>query len=227
MKVILFGASGMVGQGVLRECLLADDVTQVLAVGRRPLGPAQPRLRELLREDFLDYADAEAELRGYDACFFCLGVSSLGLDEAEYTRVTYDYALAAARVLARLNPSMVFVFVSGAGTDASEQGKRMWARVKGRTENALRALPFRAVYLFRPGAIRPVHGVRSKTRWTQRFYNWTGPLTALARALFPRQVASTESIGRAMLEVVRHGAPQAVVPPAGIEALSRQAVARA
>jgi len=161
MKVILFGATGMVGQGALREALAATDVERVLVVGRSALGPSaktDPKLRELVHPDFTDFAPVAAELAGYDACLFCLGVSSSGMTEAEYTRVTFDFTLAAARVLVAQNPAMTFIYISGAGTRSDEKGG-MWARVKGRTENALLALPFKAAYMFRPGLIQPKHGV--------------------------------------------------------------------
>ena len=163
LKVILFGATGMIGQGVLRECLLDPDVTQVLAVSRGPIGQNHEKLRELLHRDFSDFSGSERELSGYDACFYCLGVSAAGMKEADYAHVTYDFALAAARALAKLNPGMTFIYVSGAGTDSSEKGRSMWARVKGRTENALLALPFKAKFMFRPGVIQPMHGITSRT----------------------------------------------------------------
>ncbi|HJW08414.1 MAG TPA: hypothetical protein VJ483_02200, partial [Holophagaceae bacterium] len=147
MKVILFGATGMVGQGVLRECLLAPDVAQVLCVGRSAIGQSHPKIIELLLPDLGSYAGHEDELRGYDASFFCLGVSSAGMAEADYERVTYGLTLAAAETLARLNPAMTFIYVSGQGTDSSERGRVMWARVKGRTENALLRLPFKAAFM--------------------------------------------------------------------------------
>jgi uncharacterized protein YbjT (DUF2867 family) len=159
MKVIIFGATGMVGQGVLRECLLDPDVRRVLSIGRSATGQRHEKLRELIRADLLDYSAIENELRGYDACFFCLGITSLGLSEEQYRRVTYDITMAAAKALARLNPDMTFVYVTGAGTDSTEHGRTMWARVKGETENALLRLPFRAAYMFRPAAIQPLHGI--------------------------------------------------------------------
>lgn len=202
MKVILFGATGMVGQGVLRECLLADDVTEVLAVGRTPVGRAHPKLRELAHRDFTDFTPVEAELAGYDACFYCLGVSSVGRDEADYTVVTHDYTVAAATVLARLNPEMTFVYVSGAGTDSTERGRVMWARVKGRTENAVLAL-FPRGCAFRPGIIQPVHGAVSKTRLYRVIYAVAAPLFPVLRKLAPKRVTTTELVGRAMLRVAR------------------------
>ncbi|QNK01087.1 NAD(P)H-binding protein [Dyella telluris] len=222
MKIILFGASGMVGQGVLRECLAAPDVDQVLVVGRSTTGVTHPRLRELLHQDFFDYASIEPALKGYDACFFCLGVSAGGMDESRYAHLTYDLTLAAAGTLARLNPAMVFVYVSGAGTDSSEQGRSMWARVKGRTENALQRLPFRAVYQFRPGFIEPVQGERSKTPSYRLIYGLSRPLFPLLRRLFPRHMLSTIDMGRAMLSVVRHGAPTAVLEIPDIQAAARR-----
>lgn len=223
MKILLFGASGMVGQGVLRECLAAQDVEEVLVLGRSALGMHHPKLRELVHQDFFDYASIEPQLPGYDACFFCLGVSAAGMDEAAYTRLTYELTLAAASTLARLNPAMVFVYVSGAGTDSTEQGRSMWARVKGRTENALRRLPFRAVYLFRPGFIEAVHGERSKTTMSRVVYTVTRPLVPLLRALFPRQILSTVTIGQAMLAVARQGGPSAVLECPDIDLAARRA----
>jgi uncharacterized protein YbjT (DUF2867 family) len=220
MKVILFGGSGMVGQGVLRECLLAADIDQVLAIGRAPLANEHVKLQSLVVADLFDYRGIEAELTGYDACFFCLGVSAAGLDEAAYTHLTYDLTLAAAQTLAALNPGMTFIYVSGAGTDSSEQGRSMWARVKGRTENALQRLPFKAIYLFRPGIIQPMHGVRSKTGWYQTFYTIMRPLFPLLRAVSPRML-STELVGRAMLAATRHGAPKAVLEANDIYALAQ------
>jgi uncharacterized protein YbjT (DUF2867 family) len=224
MKVILFGATGMVGQGVLRECLLAPDVEQVLAVGRSSTGQVNPKLREVKHTNFTSFTAIESELRGFDACFFCLGVSSAGMSEADYAKLTYDTTLAAAELIARLNPSSVFTYVSGVGTDSSEKGRSMWARVKGKTENALLRLPFRAAYMFRPGVIQALHGIRSKTRLYQVFYSllgWWG--IPVARALFPNQVTTTERVGRAMLEVVRRAPEQRVLEPRDINALGSSA----
>jgi uncharacterized protein YbjT (DUF2867 family) len=222
MKVLIFGATGMVGQGVLRECLLADDVSHVQTVGRTATGQTNPKLHELVHRDFLDYSAVEDQLQGFDACFFCLGVSSLGLSEADYTHVTYDFTVAAATTLARLNPAMTFVYVTGTGTDSSERGRVMWARVKGRTENALRQLPFKAVFLFRPGVIQPLHGVQSKTGWIQRTYTLTSPLLSLARTLFPHTILSTQRIGQAMLAVASDGGDKAVLETRDIEEAARR-----
>lgn len=223
MKVLIFGATGMVGQGVLRECLRAPDVEAIQTIGRTRTDQLDPRLHELIQPDLMDYRSVEASLKGFDACFFCLGVSSAGMQEADYARLTYDLTLAAAQTLARLNPQMTFVYVSGAGTDSTERGRSMWARVKGKTENALQRLPFKAVYLFRPGVIQPLNGARSKTRSYRLFYAAAKPLLSTLRALFPNQILSTEDVGQAMLAVARHGAGKAVLEVADIRSLSRRA----
>jgi uncharacterized protein YbjT (DUF2867 family) len=221
MNVILFGATGMVGQGVLRECLLDPGVERVLAVGRTATGQQHPKLRELVLADLFDSSKVEPELSNYDACFFTLGVSAAGMKEAAYARVTHDLTLAAATTLARLNPDMTFVYVSGAGTDSSERGRIMWARVKGRTENDLQKLSFRAVHLFRLGFIQPLHGIRSKTRAYQLFYTILAPLMPLLRRLFPRQITTTEEVGRAMLHIARNGWPTPVLSMRDITAAGR------
>ena len=219
MKVILFGASGMVGQGVLRECLLDDGVESVLAVGRSPTGQTHAKLRELIHRDFTDFSGVAAELTGYDATFFCLGVSSLGMKEADYRHVTYDFTMAAARVLAQQNPGMKFIYVSGAGTDSTEKGKTMWARVKGETENALFKLPFKAAYMFRPAGIQPLHGVRSKTGWVQAIYVVSAPLLSYLHRVAPHYMTTSEQLGRAMIKVARGGYPKPVLESEDINAL--------
>lgn len=211
MKVILFGASGMVGQGVLRECLLDPDKTTVLTIGRGPLGRQHEKLREIVCPDLFDYAPIEDQLRGYDACFFCLGVSAAGMSETDYRRVTYDLTIAAAQTLAKLNPGMTFIYISGAGTDSTERGRAMWARVKGQTENALLRLPFKVAYMFRPGYIQPLHGIKSKTGWYRALYAIVGPIYPLLQALFPNSVTTTEQLGRAMIQAAKHGAPKQVL----------------
>jgi uncharacterized protein YbjT (DUF2867 family) len=219
MKVILFGATGMVGQGVLRECLLDASVESVLAVGRRPGGQQHAKLREILHDDFFDFAAIESQLAGYDACFFCLGVSSLGMDEARYRHLTYDITLAAARTLSRLNPDMVFIYVTGQGTDSTEQGRLMWARVKGKTENDLRKLPFRAAHMFRPAGIQPLHGIKSKTTWVQAIYVVAAPLLSLLNRVAPNYMTTTEQVGRAMIKVARDGYPKPVLESEDINRL--------
>jgi len=219
MKVLIFGATGMVGQGVLRECLLDPQVTGVVSISRRPIGQVDPKLRELVHADMTDFAALQPELTGFDACFFCLGISSVGMPEADYSRITYDMPVAAAQALVKASPQAVFILVSGAGADSSEHGKVMWARVKGRAENAVLKLPFRGAYVFRPGGIRPMHGITSRTAWYRMLYTLTAPLWAVLHPLFPRYVTSTEQIGRAMIKVARDGAPERILDSAAINRL--------
>jgi uncharacterized protein YbjT (DUF2867 family) len=205
MKVLLFGASGMVGQGVLRECLLDSDVTSVVTVVRKPTGRQHKKLKELVQPDLATLASLETQLTGFDTCFFCAGVSALGMSEEQYTRVTYGLTLGVAKTLLRTSPDMIFMYVSGAGTDSSEKGRLMWARVKGRTENGLLSLPFRAAYMFRPGAIMPLHGIRSSTRWYNVMYAIIQPIYPLLRRAAPTMITTTERLGQAMLAVARNG----------------------
>jgi uncharacterized protein YbjT (DUF2867 family) len=219
MKVLLFGASGMVGQGVLRECLLDPDVRQILSIVRTPTNQQNPKLRKLIHTDFFDYSTIEPELAGLDACFFCLGVSSAGMDEAKYKHLTYGLTLAAATTLVRLNPQMTFLYVSGAGTDSTEHGRSMWARVKGKTENDLLRLSFRAAYMFRPGVIQPLHGIRSKTKLYQTFYTVLNPILPLLKSAFPQLITTTEQLGRAMLYVAKRGFPKPLLESKDINSL--------
>jgi uncharacterized protein YbjT (DUF2867 family) len=221
MRVVLFGATGMVGQGALRECLLDPGVEAVLTVGRRETGGRHEKLRERVLGDLRDLSAIEGDLSGFDACLYCLGVSSAGMSEAEYTRVTYDLTMAAAEVLARRSPGLTFVFVSGTGTDGTESGRIMWARVKGKTENALLRMPFfKAAYMFRPAYIQPLHGVASRARATRLMYVVAAPLYPVWKALFPRYVTTTEQLGRAMLHVVRHGSPKRVLESQDINGIA-------
>jgi uncharacterized protein YbjT (DUF2867 family) len=219
MKVILFGATGMIGQGVLRECLIDPDVDRVLTVGRSVTGQYHAKLVEIAHKDLHDFGRIRNALSGYDACFFCLGVTSAGMNEADYRRVTFDIALAAARTLVELNPSMTFIFVSGAGADSSERGRTMWARVKGATENAILALPFKASYVFRPAFVQPMHGIRSRTRWYNALYAVFSPLYPVLSRVAPGYMLTTEQIGKAMLQVSRHGAPQRILESRDIRRL--------
>ena len=216
MKVILFGATGMVGQGVLRECLRDSGVESVVVVGRSAVGVSHPKLREVVRADLMDLGGLESELSGYDACFFCLGVSSAGMKEDAYRKVTYDLTLEVARSLGRWNPGLTFCYVSGQGTDGSGRGRVMWARVKGETENALLALDGVEAYMFRPGLIQPLHGIRSKTRVYRAMYALTGPLLLVLRKLAPRRITTTEQVGLAMIAVARDGAAERVLETDGI-----------
>jgi uncharacterized protein YbjT (DUF2867 family) len=221
MRIMIFGATGMVGQGVLLSCLAAPDVARVRAVGRTATGVDDARLDEVVHADLFDLGAVEERLQGFDACFFCLGVSAIGMSEADYTSVTHDLTLATAAILARLNPQMTFVYVSGAHTDSSERGRAMWARVKGRTENALQRLAFKSVYLFRPGVIQPVGGVRTKTRLYDLIYAALVPPIRLVNALWPGTVISTDDVGRAMLAAARHGYERAIVEIPDIKRLAR------
>lgn len=219
MKVVIFGASGMVGLGVLRECLLDPEVSSVVTVGRSSTGMQHAKLRDVIAPDLFHLDELQQEMEGADACFYCLGVSSLGMDEAGYRKIMFDLPLSIARTMAQVNPRMSFVFVSGAGTDGTEQGRVMWARVKGKAENALMRLRFDSVYCFRPGFIQPVHGVRSKTGWYQAIYTLMSPLTPLLRRLFPGAILTTEILGQAMLAAARQRLPRQVLDPKAINAL--------
>lgn len=205
INVLVFGASGMVGTAVLRECLADAQIAKVTTLGRSAPALQNAKLEHIEHADLCSYESIAPALRGFDACFFCLGVSAAGLSEAAYSHVTYDFTLAAATTLASLNPRMTFVYVSGAGTDSSGSGRIMWARVKGRTENALLALPFAAAYMLRPGIIQPLHGIRSKTKSYRLFYASFALLLPLLRMLLPNQVLTTTQIGRAMLNLAQRG----------------------
>ena len=219
MKIILFGATGMVGQGVLRECLLDAGVESVLSIGRSPTGQAHPKLREIGHDNFTDFSAIESQLTGYDACFFCLGVSSVGMDAERYRHLTYDITMAAATTLVRLNPNMVFTYVTGRGTDSTEHGSLMWARVKGKTENDLLKLPFKAAYMFRPAGIQPLHGVRSKTSWVQAIYVVAAPLLSYLARTSPKYMTTSEQLGRAMIKVARDGYPKPVLESEDINSI--------
>ena len=208
--MILLGATGMVGQGVLRECLLDPEVETVLTIGRNATEQQHEKLHEIVPNDLSDLSAIEGKLSGYDACFFCLGVSAVGMNEEAYRRITYDLTTSVARTLAKLNPAMTFIYVSGSGTDSTERSRMMWARVKGNTENALLQMPFKAAYMFRPGYIQPLHGIRTKTKWYAAAYAMMGPLYPVWRLLFPKYVTTTECVGRAMLNVAKRGAPKSV-----------------
>ncbi len=215
MRVLIFGATGMVGQGVLLECLRDAAVESVVTIGRTATGAHDAKLCEIVHADLGNYAGMEDALAGFDACFFCLGVTSNGMSEAEYTRITFGFTLAAAQELSRVHPGMAFIYVSGSGTDSSEQGRAMWARVKGRTENALLRLPLHA-YMFRPGFIEPMDGIESKTPSYRVFYKVVGPVLPLLRRMLPNQVLSTRDIGQAMLAVARRGYAKRVLEPRDI-----------
>jgi uncharacterized protein YbjT (DUF2867 family) len=206
----------MVGAGALLECLNSPDITSVLVIGRRSCGVVHPKLAETIHADLFDVEAFRGTLTDRDACFFCLGVSAVGLDEATYTHLTYDLTLVVAQALAAVAPHSVFVYVSGQGTDSSERGRSMWARVKGKTENALLALGFRAAYMFRPGFIQPMRGVRSRTWWYQVIYSVIGPLAPLVRSFAPNSMTTTVNLGRAMIVVAARGYDKRILGTAEI-----------
>ena len=206
MKIIIFGASGMVGQGVLKECLLADDVKEVTVVGRKNLDIQNSKLKQVITAD-LHQTDYLNNIQNFDACFFCLGISASGLSEQQYHAITYDLTIQIAKTLETNHSNMTFIYVSGSGTDSSEQGKVMWARVKGKTENALLRMNFKAVYLFRPAIIQPLDGIQSKTKSYRLFYKIMNPILPLIKRLSPHSILTTSSIGVAMLNAVRSGYP--------------------
>ena len=219
MKVLLFGATGMIGQAVLQECLRDPGVSQIIAVGRRSTGVCDRKLIDVVESDVTHLTPHEAELRDVDACLFCLGVTSLGLSEDEYSRLTFDVTLAVARQLVRINLHMTFIYVSGAGTDSTERGRVMWARVKGRTENALLTLGFHAAYMFRPGAVIPLHGLRSRTAWYNAVYTLIRPLATPLIRLSPTHVTTSDRLARAMLVVARDGYSSPIVESPDINRL--------
>lgn len=222
MRVLLFGATGMVGSAALLECLDDPRVESVLSVTRRSGGQRHPKLDEQVHADLMDVATLSPRWEGVDACLFCLGVSAAGLDEAAYTRITHDLTLAVARALLERCPGATFCYVSGQGTDSTGQGRVMWARVKGRTENDLLRLPLRGAWMFRPGVILPRRGVRSRTRLYQAFYSTLGWILPLARLLAPNQIVDSVELGRALLRAARAGAPKPVLEPPDILILARE-----
>lgn len=220
MKIILFGASGMIGQGVLRQCLADPTVTQILSIGRSAPAMTDSKLTALVHDNFFDYSTISNTLRGYDACLFCLGVSAGGMSEEKYHRLTYELTLAAAHALLGQNPQLTFIYVSGTGTNSSEKGGAMWARVKGKTENALLRLPFKDAYMFRPAYIHPVHGEVARAPGTRWMYTLVGPLYPLWRALLPRYVTTTEVLAKAMITAARRGAPKKIIENEDLAALA-------
>lgn len=225
MNVLILGATGMVGQGVLRECLLDDGVKRVVTLGRTEVAQRHPKLRQIVHADLMNLAPVEDQLTGLDACFYCLGVSAAGMSEQEYARVNHDFTLSVAHTLVRLDPDMTFVYVSGAGTDSSEHGRVMWARVKGRTENDLLKLPFVSAYMLRPAMILPMHGIKSKTPLYRVMYTLLTPAYPLLAKMSPKYVTTTERVGRAMLRLARTGFTSRVLEAAEIDMLGARPVA--
>jgi uncharacterized protein YbjT (DUF2867 family) len=221
VKVVLFGATGMIGSGVLLECLRDPRVAAVLTVGRSQAAQSHPKLTQIVHDDFLRFDAIRGRLAGYDACFFCLGVSAVGMSEADYQRITYDVTIAAAETLLAVNPGMTFCYVSGRSTDSTERGRMMWARVKGKTENRLLAMSDRS-YMFRPGFIVPVQGVRSKTRLYALLYDVTRPLYPLLKRFFPGSLSTSDGLGRAMIAVAEQGYPKRLLEIEDINALAEK-----
>ena len=221
MKVIITGTTGMVGKGVLLECLDHKVITEVLSIGRSSLKMNHPKLKELIHPDFSSFASVKDQLKGYDACYACMGVSVAGLSEIDYTKMTYDFTLALAKELYALNPQMTFTYVSGEGTDSTEKSRSMWARVKGKTENSILQLGFKQAYMFRPGAIIPLRGIKSKTKLYQFFYDYFMWLLKLMKILNPKSIVSTTDIGLAMINASLNGYGQRIIRPRDIIRLSK------
>lgn len=221
IKVIIFGSSGMVGQGVLQQCLASDKVEFILLINRSPLGIKSNKLREVIHKDYSDFSSIENLLSGYNACYFSLGISSAGMKEMDYSNITYDFTMAAANILVKLNPDMIFCYVSGTGTDSTEKGRTMWARVKGKTENAILALPFKNSYMFRPGYIQPMNGIKSKTKLYNLIYTFAKPIYPLLKKVAPDYVTNTDKVGEAMINVVFHGYNKTIIENRDINELSQ------
>jgi uncharacterized protein YbjT (DUF2867 family) len=218
IRVIITGATGMVGEGVMHECLNHPQVEAVLVINRRPTGRVHPKLTEIIHEDFFNLAPVEKNLAGYNACFFCLGVSSIGMKEADYYKMTYTLTMQFASTLSRINPEMVFCYVSGAGTDSSEKGRSMWARIKGKTENDLMKLPFKKVFAFRPGFIKPTKGLTN----VNKFYKYIGWLYPIGRALFPNGFCTSKEIGQAMINVANGSYDKKIIRVKDIIEIAKQ-----
>lgn len=217
LRIIVTGSTGMVGEGVLHECLNHPDVEEVLILNRRSLKFFHPKLIEVVHETLEDWNLFDRELPGYDACFFCLGVSSVGMQEEEYTKITYDYTIHVAEVLTRINPNMVFCYVSGSGTDSSEQGRSMWARVKGRTENKLLSMPFKHAYMFRPGYLHPTPGLKN----THRYYAYISWLYPAVKLFLPKRINSLRELGLAMIHIVQRGYDRSIIGVKDIHELAK------
>jgi hypothetical protein len=207
IKAIITGTTGMVGEGVLHECLLHPDVESVLVLNRKPCSVKNEKIKEIIHKDFFELSSIEDQLAGYNACYFCAGVSSFGKKKEEYIRITYDLTINFAKVLLKLNPDMTFCYVSGSGTDSSEKGKIMWARVKGKTENDLMKLPFKAAYMFRPGYIQPTKGLKN----TYKFYKVVAPFYPMWKLIFPKYVTTLREIGLAMINVTLYGSKKNIL----------------
>lgn len=218
VKLVITGVTGMVGEGVLHECLLSDEVSEILVINRKPCGISNPKLKEIIHKDFYNLSPVKEQLKGYDGCLFCLGTTSVGKGEAEFSKITYTLTMHFAQTLVEQNSNMTFCYISGAGTDSSEKGKTMWARVKGKTENDLSKLPFKAVYLFRPGMLRPTKGMKN----TLSYYKYISWMYPLLRATFPRFVSTLAELGQAMLKAVTQGYEKNILEVKDIVALAKR-----
>jgi hypothetical protein len=201
IRAIILGSTGMVGEGVLHVSLNHPDVESVLVINRRPCGVEHEKLTEIIHQDFHDFSSIEDQLTGYNACYFCMGVSSIGMTEEDYRHITYDLTMHVANTLVKLNPDMSICYVSGVGTDSSEQGRTMWARIKGKTENDLMKLPFKAAYMYRPGYIQPIKGMKN----TYKMYKLFGPFYPIIKTFFSKYACSLNDLGHSMINVVLHG----------------------
>lgn len=213
MKVIITGATGMIGRGVLLECLVNNEVTKILVIGRQSVNMTHAKLEEQLVSDFTNFEPYKSSLSDYDACYYCLGISAAGLDEAAYTKITYDYTLNLAHVLLDLNSQFTFIYVSGEGTDSSEKSRMMWARVKGKTENDLLGLGFKQSYMYRPGMIIPLNGIKSRTKLYQFMYDYFMWLVKLIKLIAPNSVVNTTQIGQSMINVTKSGYDKSIIYP--------------
>ena len=218
IKAIITGVTGMVGEGVLHKCLLHPDVEKVFVINRKPCGVKHEKLKEIIHKDFFDFSSIEDQLAGYNACYFCAGVSSVGKKEDEYRRITYDLTLNFANTLLKLNPDMTFCYVSGVGTDSTEKGRSMWALVKGKTENDLLKLPFKAAYMFRPGYIQPTKGLKN----AYKIYKVFVPFYPILKTLFPKYVVTLEELGKAMINVTLYGSDKKVLECEDISEVAKQ-----
>lgn len=218
IKAIITGVTGMVGEGVLHECLLHEDVQEVLVIGRKPCGTTHPKLKEIIHSDFYNLGPISDKLVGYNACFFCLGVSSVGMKEPEYYRLTYTLTIHVAETLSFQNPDMTFCYISGAGTDSIEKGRLMWARVKGKTENDLAKLPFKKVYNFRPGILEPTKGLKN-TLGLYKYFGWLAPVI---RAVAPKQISTLKELGLAMINAVSKGYEKQIIEVSDIKLLAKK-----
>jgi hypothetical protein len=216
IKAIILGSTGMVGEGVLHECLKHPDVESILVINRRSCGVEHEKLKEIIHQDFHDFSPIEDQLVGYNACYFCMGVSSFGMKETDFRKISYELTMHVANILVKINPEMTFCYVSGAGTDSTERGRSMWARVKGKTENDLMKLPFKTAYMFRPGYIQPTRGMKN----TYKMYKIFSPFYPVLKTLFPKYICTLEEVGLTMIHAVLYGSDVQVLESKNIRLLA-------